>query len=180
MRTAFEALAAVLGGTNSLHTNSMDEVLALPTEKAAQIALRTQQILAYETGVPSVVDPLAGSWFIEDLTNRMEQAAEDYFAAIADRGGMLAAVAEGFPQREIADAAFRYQSQLETGERVIVGINAFEQSVDTTQPPTLVIDPEVEVAQAARLKQPARESSRTPASQPGSTPCRRSRAAPTT
>ena len=130
-RTAFEALAAVLGGTNSLHTNSMDEVLALPTEKAAQIALRTQQILAYETGVPSVVDPLAGSWFVEDLTNRMEQAAEDYFAAIAERGGMLDAVDEGFPQREIADAAFRYQSQLETGERVIVGVNVFEQSVDT-------------------------------------------------
>ena len=119
-RTAFEALAAVLGGTNSLHTNSMDEVLALPTEKAAQIALRTQQILAYETGVPSVVDPLAGSWFIEDLTNRMEQAAEDYFAAIAERGGMLDAVAEGFPQREIADAAFRYQSQLETGEESLL------------------------------------------------------------
>ena len=152
-RTAFEALAAVLGGTNSLHTNSMDEVLALPTEKAAQIALRTQQILAYETGVPSVVDPLAGSWFIEDLTNRMEQAAEDYFAAIADRGGMLDAVAEGFPQREIADAAFRYQSQLETGERVIVGVNVFEHSVDMAQPATLVIDPEVEVSQAARLKQ---------------------------
>jgi methylmalonyl-CoA mutase N-terminal domain/subunit len=152
-RTAFEALAAVLGGTNSLHTNSMDEVLALPTEKAAQIALRTQQILAYETGVPSVVDPLAGSWFIEDLTDRMEQAAEDYFAAIAARGGMLDAVAEGFPQREIADAAFRYQSQLETGERVIVGVNVFDQSVDTVLPPTLVIDPDVEVEQAARLKQ---------------------------
>jgi methylmalonyl-CoA mutase N-terminal domain/subunit len=152
-RTAFEALAAVLGGTNSLHTNSMDEVLALPTEKAAQIALRTQQILAYETGVPSVVDPLAGSWFIEDLTDRMEQAAEDYFAAIAERGGMLAAVAEGFPQREIADAAFRYQSQLETGERVIVGVNVFEQSVDSVQPPTLVIDPDVERLQAARLKE---------------------------
>ncbi|MFZ0129590.1 MAG: methylmalonyl-CoA mutase family protein [Candidatus Dormiibacterota bacterium] len=152
-RTAFEALAAVLGGTNSLHTNSMDEVLALPTEKAAQIALRTQQILAYETGVPSVVDPLAGSWFIEDLTNRMEQAAEDYFAAIGERGGMLAAVAEGFPQREIADAAFRYQSQLETGERVIVGVNVFEHSVDMTQPPTLVIDPDVEVEQADRLRQ---------------------------
>jgi methylmalonyl-CoA mutase N-terminal domain/subunit len=151
-RTAFEALAAVLGGTNSLHTNSMDEVLALPTEKAAQIALRTQQILAYETGVPSVVDPLAGSWFIEDLTDRMEQAAEDYFAAIDERGGMIAAVDEGFPQREIADAAFRYQSQLETGERVIVGVNVFEQSVDTVQPQTLVIDPDVEAAQAARLK----------------------------
>jgi methylmalonyl-CoA mutase N-terminal domain/subunit len=152
-RTAFEALAAVLGGTNSLHTNSMDEVLALPTEKAAQIALRTQQILAYETGVPSVVDPLAGSWFIEDLTNRMEQAAEEYFAAIGERGGMLEAVAEGFPQREIADAAFRYQSQLETGERVIVGVNVFEHSVDMTQPPTLVIDPDVEVEQGARLEQ---------------------------
>jgi methylmalonyl-CoA mutase N-terminal domain/subunit len=151
-RTAFEALAAVLGGTNSLHTNSMDEVLALPTEKAAQIALRTQQILAYETGVPSVVDPLAGSWFVEDLTNRMEQAAEDYFTAIDERGGMIAAIDEGFPQREIADAAFRYQSQLETGERVIVGVNVFEQSVDSTQPPTLVIDPEIEVSQAARLK----------------------------
>ncbi|HEY8674003.1 MAG TPA: methylmalonyl-CoA mutase family protein [Candidatus Dormibacteraeota bacterium] len=151
-RTAFEALAAVLGGTNSLHTNSMDEVLALPTEKAAQIALRTQQILAYETGVPSVVDPLAGSWFVEDLTNRMEQAAEDYFAAIGERGGMIAAIDEGFPQREIADAAFRYQSQLETGERVIVGVNVFDQSVDSVQPPTLVIDPEIEVSQAARLK----------------------------
>jgi methylmalonyl-CoA mutase N-terminal domain/subunit len=151
-RTAFEALAAVLGGTNSLHTNSMDEVLALPTEKAAQIALRTQQILAYETGVPSVVDPLAGSWFIEDLTNRMEQAAEEYFAAIHERGGMIAAVDEGFPQREIADAAFRYQSQLETGERVIVGVNVFDQSVDLVRPPILLIDPEVEAAQAARLK----------------------------
>jgi methylmalonyl-CoA mutase N-terminal domain/subunit len=152
-RTAFEALAAVLGGTNSLHTNSMDEVLALPTEKAAQIALRTQQILAYETGIPSVVDPLAGSWFVEDLTNRMERAAENYFAAIAERGGMLDAVAEGFPQREIADASFRYQSQLETGERVIVGVNVFEHSVDMVQPPTLVIDPNVEVEQAARLKE---------------------------
>ncbi len=151
-RTAFEALAAVLGGTNSLHTNSMDEVLALPTEKAAQIALRTQQILAYETGVPSVVDPLAGSWFVEDLTNRMEQAAEDYFTAIGERGGMIAAVDEGFPQREIADAAFRYQSQLETGERVIVGVNVFDQSVDSTQPQTLVIDPGVEASQAAVLR----------------------------
>jgi methylmalonyl-CoA mutase N-terminal domain/subunit len=151
-RTAFEAMAAVLGGTNSLHTNSMDEVLALPTEKAAQIALRTQQILAYETGVPSVVDPLAGSWFIEDLTNRMEQAAEEYFAAIRERGGMIAAVDEGFPQREIADAAFRYQSQLETGERVIVGVNVFDQSVDLVRPPILLIDPDVEVDQAGRLR----------------------------
>jgi methylmalonyl-CoA mutase N-terminal domain/subunit len=151
-RTTIEALAAVLGGTNSLHTNSMDEVLALPTEKAAQIALRTQQILAYETGVPSVVDPLAGSWFVEDLTNRMEQAAEDYFTAIDERGGMIAAIDEGFPQHEVGDAPLRYKSKLETGERVIVGVNVFEQSVDSTQPPTLVIDPEIEVSQAARLK----------------------------
>jgi methylmalonyl-CoA mutase N-terminal domain/subunit len=150
-RTAFEALSAVLGGTNSLHTNSMDEVLALPTERAAQIALRTQQILAYETGVPSVVDPLAGSWFIEDLTNRMEQAAEDYFAAIEERGGMLAAIDEGYPQREIADAAFRYQRQLETGERVIVGVNVYGDSADHAAPHILVINPDVEREQAERL-----------------------------
>jgi len=151
-RTAFEALSAVLGGTNSLHTNSMDEVLALPTEKAAQIALRTQQILAYETGVPSVTDPLAGSWFIEDLTTRMEQAAEEYFATIDDMGGMLAAIDDGFPQREIADAAFRYQQQLETGERVIVGVNVYEDTVDSTPPPILVIDPDIERNQVARVR----------------------------
>jgi methylmalonyl-CoA mutase, N-terminal domain len=151
-RTAFEALSAVLGGTNSLHTNSMDEVLALPTEKAAQIALRTQQILAYETGVPSVTDPLAGSWFIEDLTTRMEQAAEEYFATIDEMGGMLAAIDDGFPQREIADAAFRYQQQLETGERVIVGVNVYEDTVDSTPPPILVIDPDIERNQVARVR----------------------------
>ena len=150
-RTAFEAMSAVLGGANSLHTNSMDEVLALPTEKAAQIALRTQQILGYETGVPSVVDPLAGSWFIEDLTNRMEQAAEEYFTAINERGGMLAAIEDGFPQREIADAAFRYQQQLETGERVIVGVNVYEDTVDAKPPQVLVIDPAIERDQIARV-----------------------------
>jgi methylmalonyl-CoA mutase N-terminal domain/subunit len=151
-RTAFEAMSAVLGGTNSLHTNSMDEVLALPTEKAAQIALRTQQILAYETGAPSVADPLAGSWFIEDLTNRMEQAAEEYFTAIDERGGMLAAIDDGFPQREIADAAFRYQQQLESGERVIVGVNVYEDTVDTEPPPILVIDPAIERDQVGRVR----------------------------
>ncbi|MBV8445977.1 MAG: methylmalonyl-CoA mutase family protein [Candidatus Dormibacteraeota bacterium] len=151
-RTAFEAMSAVLGGTNSLHTNSMDEVLALPTEKAAQIALRTQQILAYETGVPSVVDPLAGSWFIEDLTTRMEQAAEEYFAAIDERGGMLAAIDDGYPQREIADAAFRYQQQLESGERVIVGVNVYEATADDQPPPILVIDPEIERDQVSRVR----------------------------
>jgi methylmalonyl-CoA mutase, N-terminal domain len=151
-RTAFEAMSAVLGGTNSLHTNSMDEVLALPTEKAAQIALRTQQILAYETGVPSVADPLAGSWFIEDLTDRMEQAAEEYFSAIEERGGMLAAIDDGFPQREIADASFRYQQQLEAGERVIVGVNAYDESVDRTPPEVLVIDPQIERDQVTRVR----------------------------
>ncbi|MDQ2961147.1 MAG: methylmalonyl-CoA mutase family protein, partial [Candidatus Dormibacteraeota bacterium] len=151
-RTAFEAMAAVLGGTNSLHTNSMDEVLALPTEKAAQIALRTQQILAYETGVPSVADPLAGSYFIEDLTNRMEEAAEAYFAAIEERGGIVSAIAEGYPQREIAEAAFRYQSQLDSGERVIVGVNAFTEFADSAAPDVLVIDPAVEGEQAERLR----------------------------
>jgi methylmalonyl-CoA mutase, N-terminal domain len=151
-RTAFEALSAVLGGTQSLHTNSMDEVLALPTEKAAQIALRTQQILAYETGAPSVVDPLAGSWFVEDLTTRMEQAAEEYFAAIDDRGGMLAAIDDGYPQREIADAAFRYQRQLDTGERVIVGVNAFADAVADGPTDILVIDPAIEGEQADRVR----------------------------
>jgi methylmalonyl-CoA mutase N-terminal domain/subunit len=151
-RTAFEAMAAVLGGTQSLHTNSMDEVLALPTEKAAQIALRTQQILAYETGVPSVADPLAGSWFIEDLTSRMEKAAEDYFAAIDERGGIVRAIADGYPQREIAEAAFHYQSQLDSGERVIVGVNAFQETVDRRSPDVLVIDVDVESDQAERLR----------------------------
>ncbi len=152
-RTAFEAMAAVLGGTQSLHTNSMDEVLALPTAKAAQIALRTQQILAYETGVTSTVDPLAGSYFIEDLTDRMEAAAEEYFTALDEKGGMIAAIEAGYPQREIADAAFRYQSQLETGERVIVGINVYDEvSADDTPPPTLIIDPKVEPAQIAALR----------------------------
>jgi methylmalonyl-CoA mutase N-terminal domain/subunit len=152
-RTAFEAMAAVLGGTQSLHTNSMDEVLALPTEKAAQIALRTQQILAYETGVPSVADPLAGSWFIEDLTNRMEQAVEEYFQAIEERGGIVDAIADGYPQREIADAAFRYQSQLDSGERIIVGVNAFTEVVEGESPDVLVIDVDVEREQADRLAQ---------------------------
>jgi methylmalonyl-CoA mutase N-terminal domain/subunit len=150
-RTAFEAMAAVLGGTQSLHTNSMDEVLALPTEKAAQIALRTQQILAYETGVPSVADPLAGSWFVEDLTNRMERAVLDYFSAIDERGGIVSAIAQGYPQREIAEAAFHYQSQLDSGERVIVGVNAFTEFAEGRSPEVLIIDIDVEREQAERL-----------------------------
>src|SRR5205807_6199242 len=148
----YQALAAVLGGTQSLHTNALDETLALPTAKAAQIALRTQQVLAYETGVPSVADPLAGSYLVESLTDRMEAEAERYFAEIDRRGGMISAIEQGYPQREIADAAFRYQRQLEAGDRVIVGVNAFDQSIDEMPPPLLRIDPEVEREQVVALK----------------------------
>ncbi|MGA8206443.1 MAG: methylmalonyl-CoA mutase family protein [Candidatus Dormiibacterota bacterium] len=150
-RTALEALAAVLGGTQSLHTNAMDEVLALPTAKAAQIALRTQQIIAYETGVATTIDPLGGSYFIEDLTNRMEAAAEAYFAEIDARGGVLACIESGFFQREIADAAFRYQQQLDSKERIVVGVNAFT-SDDGESPPLLHIDGAIESDQIARLR----------------------------
>jgi len=151
-RTAFEALAAVLGGTQSMHTNSMDEVLALPTAKAAQIALRTQQILACETGVASVADPLGGSWFVESLTDQMEAAAERYFSAIDEHGGMLAAIEHGYPQQQIAEAAFRHQQQLERGERIIVGVNGFTETVDETPPAILRIDPEVEREQVRSLQ----------------------------
>ncbi|MGH7611933.1 MAG: acyl-CoA mutase large subunit family protein [Candidatus Dormibacteria bacterium] len=149
-RTALEALAAVLGGTQSLHTNAMDEVLALPTQKAAQIALRTQQIIAYETGVTATIDPLGGSYFVEDLTNRMEAAAEAYFAEIDARGGVLACIESGFFQREIADAAFHYQQQLDQGERIVVGVNAFTSSSGEA-PQLLQIDPGVERQQVERL-----------------------------
>ncbi|MGC2295538.1 MAG: methylmalonyl-CoA mutase family protein [Candidatus Dormiibacterota bacterium] len=151
-RTALEALAAVLGGTQSLHTNAMDEVLALPTAKAAQIALRTQQIIAYETGVATTIDPLGGSYFVEDLTNRMEAAAEAYFAEIDARGGVLACIESGFFQREIADSAFRYQQQLDARERIVVGVNAFT-SDDGESPPLLHIDGAIESDQIARLRQ---------------------------
>src|SRR2546430_109378 len=124
-RTAVEALAAVLGGTQSLHTNAMDEVLALPTDRAARIALRTQQMLAHETGVAGTVDPLGGSYFVEDLTRRMEAAAEDYFERIEAQGGVIPAIEAGFMQKEIADAAFRHQQELERRRRVMVGINDF-------------------------------------------------------
>jgi methylmalonyl-CoA mutase N-terminal domain/subunit len=150
-RTALEALAAVLGGTQSLHTNAMDEVLALPTAKAAQIALRTQQIIAFETGVTATIDPLGGSYFVEDLTNRMEQEAERYFEEIDDRGGVLACIEQGFFQREIADAAFRYQQQLDSGDRLVVGVNSF-LSADEDGPDLLRIGPEVEEEQLGTLR----------------------------
>jgi methylmalonyl-CoA mutase, N-terminal domain len=151
-RTALEALAAVLGGTQSLHTNALDEVLALPTEEAAEIALRTQQVIAYETGAANVADPLGGAWFVEDLTDRTEAAAEEILAHVAAMGegsmldGTLAGIREGYFQAAMADAAFRYQRLLEQGRKVMVGVNRFTSSVQTT-PPLLVIDPEVEERQ---------------------------------
>jgi len=157
VRTAIEALAAVLGGTQSLHTNALDEVLALPTEKAAQIALRTQQVIAHETGVASVIDPLGGSYFVEALTNRMEEAAEEYFAKIADMGrgsmleGMLVGIERGYFQSEIADAAFREQQLYEKGRLIKVGVNDF---VDPNEGPIdiLVIPPETEEEQVQSVR----------------------------
>jgi methylmalonyl-CoA mutase, N-terminal domain len=150
IRVAYEALSAVLGGTQSLHTNSMDEVLALPTEKSVEIALRTQQVLAYETNVTNVADPLGGAYFIEALTDELERRAEDYFRQIAEFGGVVEAIEAGFFQREIADAAYRYQRSLETKERIIVGVNAFEkdeeQGIDL-----LTIGKETELEQARAL-----------------------------
>ena len=125
VRTAIEALAAVLGGTQSLHTNSFDEALALPTEDAVRIALRTQQVIAHETGVVNTIDPLGGSYYLEDLTNRIEAQAYEYFDRIEKLGGMVEAIKQNFPQREIADAAFTYQSEVERGERVVVGVNRY-------------------------------------------------------
>ena len=151
VRTAFEALAGVLGGTQSLHTNSMDEVLSLPTEKAARIALRTQQVIAYETGVTDTVDPLAGSYYVENLTNRMEEAAEEYFRKIEEKGGVLAGIEEGFFQREIADAAYRYQQEVDRRERLIIGVNAFQEEAAETIP-VLHVDPKVESIQLESLR----------------------------
>jgi methylmalonyl-CoA mutase N-terminal domain/subunit len=143
VRTALEALAAVLGGTQSLHTNSFDEALALPTEHAVKLALRTQQVIAHETGVASTIDPLGGSYFVEELTNRLEQEAHDYFDRIREFGGVIAAIKENFFQREIAEASFRYQSEVEAGKRVIVGVNRYEEP-EERELELLHIDPELE------------------------------------
>jgi len=151
VRTAIEALAAVLGGTQSLHTNSMDEVLSLPTEKAVKVALRTQQILAYETGVANTVDPLGGSYFVESLTDRLEAEAEDYFRQIEEMGGVLRGIDNGFFQREIAEASYRYQQELERRQQIQVGVNAFVEE-DEEKIPILHIDPAVEQEQVRRLE----------------------------
>lgn len=152
IRTAYQAMSAVLGGTQSLHTNSMDEVLALPSEKAVQIALRTQQILAYETGIVNTIDPLAGSYFVEALTRQMEEGAEEYFRKIEERGGVLAAIHQNFFQQEIADAAYRYQKEIEGKDRIIVGVNGF-QTEEALEIDLLKIDPEIERNQAQRVKE---------------------------
>jgi methylmalonyl-CoA mutase N-terminal domain/subunit len=152
VRTTMQALAAVLGGTQSLHTNSYDETYALPTEDAASLALRTQQVIAEETGVASVVDPLAGSYFVEALTDRMEAAAQAYIDKIDAMGGIVKAVEEGYPQREIARSAYEFQRQVDGGERSIVGVNKYRNADDGDQIPTLKIEPEVERDQIERIK----------------------------
>jgi methylmalonyl-CoA mutase N-terminal domain/subunit len=151
VRTAIEALAGVLGGTQSLHTNSFDEALALPTEEAVRIALRTQQIIAHETGVTNTIDPLGGSYFVEALTDRMEERCYDYFAKIDQLGGMVEAVKRGFPQREIADAAFLLQQEIDSGRRIVVGVNAYTEG-DEAQTPILRIDPGLERKQVDRVR----------------------------
>lgn len=157
VRTAYEAMGAVLGGTQSLHTNSMDEVLALPTEKAVQIALRTQQILAHETGVANVIDPLAGSYYVEALTNKMEAEAEKYFEEIEKRGGVLAAIDQNFFQQEIADAAYHYQRAIDSRQRIQVGVNEFTNPGETVDIEILKIDPQIEKDQVARVQKLRRE-----------------------
>ncbi len=141
----------MLGGTQSLHTNSYDEALALPTEEAAKIALRTQQIIAHETGVTNTIDPLGGAYFVEALTDQLEREAYDYFARIDELGGMVEAVKANFPQREIADAAFALQCEYDSRERILVGVNDYVDAGDE-EIPTLRIDPELERKQLGRLR----------------------------
>jgi methylmalonyl-CoA mutase N-terminal domain/subunit len=152
VRTAIEALAGVLGGTQSLHTNSFDEALALPTEEAVRVALRTQQIIAAETGVTNTIDPLGGSYFVEAMTDLMEERCQEYFDKIDRLGGMVEAVKRGFPQREIADAAFRYQRELESGTRKVVGVNSYKEGNEDGGIPILRIDPQFEQKQVARVR----------------------------
>ena len=152
VRVAIQALAGVLGGTQSLHTDAYDEALALPTDRAALIALRTQQIIAEETGVVNTVDPLGGSYYLEALTEKMERGALDYFRKIDAMGGMVAAIEKGFPQREIQDSAYQYQKAVERGDQVIVGVNKYAMANETTEIPTLVIDESVRTHQVERLE----------------------------
>jgi len=151
-RTGFQAMAAVLGGTQSLHTNSMDETLALPSEKAAEIALRTQQLIAYETGITNVVDPLGGSWFVESLTDKMENEVMEYFDKIEDLGGVIPAIEMGFFQREIAEASMDYQRKVESKQRIVVGVTDFIKENEEIDIPILKIDPKTELNQVDKIK----------------------------
>ncbi|HSG27077.1 MAG TPA: methylmalonyl-CoA mutase family protein, partial [Candidatus Krumholzibacterium sp.] len=151
VRTAFQAMSAVLGGTQSLHTNSMDETLALPSEKAVRIALRTQQLIAHETGVVNTVDPLAGSYFIEAKTREMEEKAEEYFTRIDELGGVVKAIDKGFFQMEIGKAAYEYQKAVEAGRKIIIGVNSLGLEGEKIEIPLLRIDQEVEVQQRAAV-----------------------------
>jgi len=152
VRTAFQALAAVLGGTQSLHTNSMDETLALPTEKAVMIALRTQQLIAYETGVANIIDPLGGSYFIEAKTREMEEKAEEYFQKIEELGGVIKAIEKGFFQKEIGKSAYEYQRAVEEGRKIVVGVNKFALEDEKIEIPILKIDPKVEKEQKRAVR----------------------------
>ena len=153
VRTTLEALAAVLGGTQSLHTNSMDETLALPSEKAAMIALRTQQVIADESGVANTIDPLAGSYFVEELTNKMESGAEDYFRRIEALGGVIPAIEKGFIQREIADASYKYQLAMESGRRKVVGVNEYINDNEKIDIPLLKVTNEDEARQVTNMQE---------------------------
>jgi methylmalonyl-CoA mutase N-terminal domain/subunit len=147
MRTAFQGLAAVLGGTQSLHTNSMDETIALPSDKAVKLALRTQQVIAHELGVTETIDPLAGSYYVEHLTNRLEEQAEDYFRQIEGMGGVVRGIEHGFFQREIGAAAYQYQQEMEKKQRIIVGVNEYVEPDEKLEIPILYIGAEVEEEQ---------------------------------
>jgi methylmalonyl-CoA mutase N-terminal domain/subunit len=151
VRVAYQGLAAVLGGTQSLHTNSMDETLSLPTEKAVRIALRTQQVLAYETGVPNTTDPLAGSYYVEALTNQLEAEAEEIFSQVGEIGGVVPGIENGWFQKGIAESAFRHQREVESGQRTVVGLNDFTEGSGSIEIDTLSISPDIEKKQRARM-----------------------------
>jgi methylmalonyl-CoA mutase N-terminal domain/subunit len=155
-RVALQALAGVLGGTQSLHTDAYDEALAVPTAEAARLALRQQQIIAEETGVANTIDPLGGSWFVESLTNETERAVWRYLDEIDRRGGMVAAIEEGYPQREIADAAYRYQREFDAGERIVVGVNGYVED-EAIEVPVLRVPPGSLERHMARLERTRRE-----------------------
>jgi methylmalonyl-CoA mutase N-terminal domain/subunit len=152
VRTAYQALAAVLGGTQSLHTNALDEALGLPTPSSARLALRTQQVLAHETGVPETIDPLGGSYYVERLTDALEEEASELMQRIEDLGGAVEAIEAGYVQREIEESAYRHQRAIEDGERVVVGVNRFVDEGDAEAVPVQRIDPELQQRRAAEVR----------------------------